>query len=138
MEISLIILYIVFFISIILYIVAAILISAFVIPLQVEQAGVKNGLIWLRKTMLRKEFLSLVVIVASIVALTLRFFVKDPVILRYIITSVIFIHSAGTLGKAVYDRAIYKHQYSELNKEMHKRIEKMEISDAKKEAKAQK
>lgn len=126
MDNSLIFLYVVFAVSIVLYILAAITIAGFVIPLQVEQTGVKNGLVWLRRTMLRKEFLSILVIIASIFALTARFFIHEVEILRYIITSLIFIHAFGTYGKAKYDRDIYTHQYSDESKELHRKIDALE------------
>ena len=126
MEASLTFLYIVFFISISLYVVAGVIITAFVIPLQVKEAGVHNGLRVLRKQMLLKGFLALVVAVASIVALTARFFIGDTDTLRYIITGVILLHAVGTLWKSWIDYKIYHQQYSPQSKEFHKKVEALE------------
>ena len=120
-------LYTVFFISIILHIAAGIITAAFVIPLQLQQVGVKNGLAKLRKQMVVKGFLSLVVIMSSILALTLRYVIHDIDILRYIIVTLILIHSLGALGKSYIDYEIYHQQYTEENKEIHEKIEREEL-----------
>lgn len=128
---SLIFLYIVFFISILLYVIAGFITAAFVIPLQYEQSKVKNGLRGLRKQMLLKGLFALTVILASIIALTLRFFPFDENILRYIIVTMIAIHAGGTLGKSIIDFKIYHTQYSDENKKLHEKFEKEEILQGK-------
>lgn len=134
MENSLSFLYIAFFIAIVLHVAAGVIITAFVIPLQVKQVGVKNGLRSLREQMLMKGFLSLTVIVASILALTLRYIIPDPEILRYVIVTLILVHAIGMLGKAIIDLKIYHGQYSQESKDLHARIDVLEKGDARREA----
>ena len=129
MENSLSFLYIVFFIAIILHVVAGVIITMFVIPLQLKEAEVKNGLRLLRKQMLLKGFLSLTVIVVSVLALTLRYIVPDPIVSRYLIVALILAHAIGMLAKAIIDHKIYHAQYSQESLDMHLRIEKLEKGD---------
>lgn len=131
MDNSLSFLYVVFFVSVILHVFAGILTATFIMPLQAKQAGVKNGLAKLRKQMLFKGFLNLTIIIASIFALTLRFVITDVATLRYMLTTMIALHAIGTTAKAIIDFQIYHQQYSPENKEMHEKIEKMEIAKAK-------
>lgn len=112
-------------IAILIHIVSAVIAFYYIIPLQAQQVGVKNGLIKLRKQMLRKGILSLIVIIASIFILALRvnpFNWDTP----YIITSLIFIHGLGIFGKTIIDYQIYHSQYSPESKDLHKRIDKLE------------
>lgn len=126
MENSLVFLYIVFFISIIFYVTAGFITLALVLPLQFKEAGIRNGLRRLRKQMLAKGALAGIVITASIIGLTSRFFISDVDTFRYIITVMILIHALGTLGKSIIDLLIYHQQYSPESKELHKKIEVME------------
>lgn len=119
-------LYGIYFITIIIHIVAGIITAHFVIPLQYKESKVKNGLLNLRKQMLIKGLLSFMIIVVTVIALTLRFFVKDPIILRYIITTMIFLHGVGTLGKSTLDLTIYHQQYTPEQKKLHEKIAKLE------------
>jgi hypothetical protein len=131
---SLTFLYIVFFIAILEYVIAEFITAAFVIPLQYEQSKVKNGLRILRKQMLIKGVLAFIVILASIMALTLRFFPFEEHVIRYIIVTMIAIHASGTLGKSYIDYRIYHQQYSEASKRLHEKFEKEEISQGKDKA----
>lgn len=119
-------LYIGFAIAIIIYITAAIITGAFVLPLQYKEARVQNGLALLRKQMLKRGILGETVIVTSILALTLRFFIEDVNILRILITFIILIHAIGLLGKSIIDLRIYKQQYTPAQKELHRRFAKEE------------
>ena len=127
---SLIFLYVVFFLSIALYIAGGFITSAFVIPLQYEQSKVKNGLVVLRKYMLKKGVLSLVVIIFSILALTLRFLPLEEHMYRYIIVTIIFVHALGTCSKSVVDYRIYHQQYSEDSKKLHELFENHELANS--------
>lgn len=125
-------LYVTFFISICLHVAAGIIVAAFIIPLQFKEIRVKNGLVRLRKQMLTKGVLSLVVVVASVLALTSRYFIPDPNISRYIITTMILTHAIGTLAKSYIEYQIYHQQYSLESRQMHERIDKLEKADARK------
>lgn len=122
---SLLFLYIFYFISIFLYVLTVIVTTAFVIPLQVKQAFVRNGLAILRRQLLFKGVLSLIVALVSILALTSRYFI-DGELNRYVIVILILIHSTSTFGKSVIDLIVYHQQYSPENKLRHEKIEKME------------
>ena len=124
-------LYIVFVLSIVLYAMSGIIVAGFVIPLQIEQVGVKNGLLKLRKQMLIKGFLNLTLVIASIMALTTRFFINDQFTQRYLIVSMILLHAIGTLIKAFIDLKIYHQNYSPENKAIHVKIDKIERAQAK-------
>lgn len=127
----------VFIIAILLNAIAGVFITAFVIPLQVEQAGVKNGLVKLRKQMLFKGFLSLVVIATVITILVLRLLIPSNDILGYLIGALIVVNSIGILGKSYIDYQIYHQQYSQQSKDMHERIDVLEQGDRRRAKKAQ-
>lgn len=126
MENSLNFLYIVFFISIIMLTIAGFVAAAFVIPLQVKEAGVRNGLAKLRKQLLLKGFLTFGIITVAIIVLSLRYIIHDTNILRYIITSLIFLYSFFFLVQVYVDYMIYTQQYTEESKKLHDKIDKLE------------
>lgn len=119
---SLTFLYTFFFLSIILHLLSAFITAGFVIPLQLKQAGVKNGLAKLRKQMVFLGFADLGTSIVSILALTMRFFISDPDLLRYLITTSIFAHSFGFFLRAYTFYRIYHQEYSEENKKIHEEI----------------
>lgn len=126
MDHSLIFLYSIFFISIIVYAIAGLIQVALVIPLQYKESKVDNGLKVLREQMLMKGKISFGVIVLSIFALTVRFFILDTNILRYIITTMIFSHALCLFSLSYLDYRIYHQQYSDENKRIHTLIEQEE------------
>lgn len=131
MDPSLIFLYILFGAAILMHIVAGILTSAFVLPLQYKEAQVKNGLGALRIQLLKRGVLGLTVIVVSIISLTLRFVVHDIEVLRYVISFMIFLHGFGTLGKSIIDLKIYHQNYSPEQKRNHEILEQIEKGELK-------
>lgn len=94
-------------------VIAVIITSYFVIPLQVQQALIHDDLSYLRKQLLLRGAVHLIVAIVSIIALTLRFFVTDSDTLRYIITTMIFVHNAGLLYKSYVDYRVYTSRYKE-------------------------
>lgn len=130
-------LYIIFVLSIITHVVAGIITAAFVIPLQIKQAGVRNGLRLLRKQMLAKGFLALFIAIVSVVVLTLKY-LYDGDFLPVITTGLVLLHAVGILGKSIIDYEIYHHQYSEESKRLHAKIEAIELGKAKREEETQK
>lgn len=119
-------LYTIYILTIGIHLLAAVIIFTFVIPLQTQQAGVKNGLIKLRKQMLNKGVLSFVVIAAAILVLSARFFIDNAEILRYSVAFLVLVHGVGILGKSIIDYQIYHSQYSEDSKERHADMDKRE------------
>lgn len=119
-------LYITFFLSIIVLIIAAIVAGAFVIPLQVKEAGVKNGLGKLRKQLLLKGSLNFVMILITIVILSLRYFIHDVEVLRYMTTSLVFLFSLSFLTHVIIDYFVYRQNYTPENIKLHARFEVLE------------
>lgn len=118
-----------FLAAIILHVLAGIVTVAFVIPLQIKQAGVKNGLRKLRLQLLTKGFLALAIIIVSIFSLTARWVLDDGATLRFAIVVFVMTHAVGVFGKAIIDYLIYHQQYSQKSKDMHTRIDKLEQGD---------
>lgn len=126
MENSLDILFLLLAFSIFLHTMAGVIVLAFVIPLQVREAGVKNGLASLRRQMLAKGIISLLVVVVSIIVLTIRFLTDNVEFLRYAYGFLIFLHALGILAKAIIDFKVYHQQYTPENKELHAKVEALE------------
>lgn len=126
MDNSLVFLYAVYIVSIIILVVAGIIAAAFVIPLQLKEARVKNGLARLRKQMLAKGIFTEIVIIFSLFSLTGRFIIHDTTTLRYTITLVILFFALFILFGVVLDYLIYNQNYTEKNKKLHEKIEQME------------
>jgi hypothetical protein len=99
--------------------------TAYIIPLQFKQAGVKNGLIKLRKQLRSYGILMDVVSLTSIVALTARFFISGTVY-RYIIVTVVFLNALSALWKSLIFKAIYHQNYSPESIKLHAKIAKLE------------
>jgi len=118
-----------FLTGIVINAVAGVFIVAFVIPLQLKQVEVKNGLIKLRKQMLTKGVLSIIVIIATIAVLATVLIAPDIDILAYFIAGLVLIQAIGILGKSFIDYKIYHQQYSQVSKDMHERIEVLEKGD---------
>lgn len=123
----------IFYIAVIMHVAAGILTLACVIPLQLREAGVKNGLRKLRQQLLVKGLLSLAVIVFSIMALTGRSFLPDG-LTRFGMITFVMAHAIGILGKAYIDYQIYHQQYTEESKRMHEKIDALEKAKAKRDA----
>lgn len=128
MDKSLIFLYTVFAISIFILILAAINYAFLIIPLVWRLARVRNGLITLRRLLLWKAILAEITIVIVLFALTIRFITPDVNILRYIITFAIFSLCLTLFGKSVFDRRIFKNNFSIKNMELHAKFEAEENS----------
>lgn len=115
-----------YMISIIILAISGIIVSSFVIPLQWKEAGVKNGLAFLRRQLLAKGFLALVTIITAIIALTIRSHIADPNLARIIISSTVLLFSLSLFGKAGIDYKVYHQQYTDENKELHRKFDIVE------------
>lgn len=120
-----------FWLAIILHVLAGIVTVAFVLPLQVKEVGVKNGLRKLRVQLLMKGFLALVVIIVSLFALVSRWVLHDGEVLRFAIVLFVLTHAFGVLGKSIIDYLIYHQQYSPQSKKIHADMEALEKSQKK-------
>lgn len=130
-------LYGVFFLSIIILILAGIVAAAFVIPLQVKEVRVRNGLAKLRKQLLFKGALAFGTIAIAIVVLSLRYVINDLVTLRYITVSLVLLYAFVILAQTYIDYVIYRQNYTPENKRIHEKVEAIEKANEKREAEAQ-
>lgn len=116
----------VYYLSIFLHIVALVIALAFVIPLQIKEARVKNGLKKLRKLMLMSGLTIIFLSVVSIIALSIPLVARGSEIARYISVTTVLLHSIGFLIFALIKRQIYREQYSTEQKEFHEEVAKLE------------
>lgn len=119
-------LYMVFFISIVLHILGLIGLVSIVTPLAIREVGVKNGLYKLRKQLLSLIVFLIFLGLASIVALTLRYFISNQDLQRYIITSMILLHSTAYAYITYIIIRIYTQQYTVESKKLHEKIARLE------------
>lgn len=123
----------IYLLAILFHIVALIICLAFVIPLQIKEARVKNGLKMLRVQMLGSGLTIIFLSIFSIIALTIPLIFADrPLysprtepfeLYQYISIGVVFFHSLGFLVLALIKRAMYHQQYSDYQKAIHKRVD---------------
>ncbi len=122
---SLQVLYAVYFLAIFIHVVALVNTALYVIPLQVKEARVKNGLAKLRILMLFSGVITILLSALSIIVLSLRFFI-DGEVARYTIVSLVLLHSLGFLASSLITRKMYRQQYSEKQKLFHEKIDALE------------
>lgn len=121
-----------YLISILFHLFAFIICLAFVIPLQIKEAKIKNGLKMLRVQMLGSGltiiFLSLMSMIALIIPII---FAEQPLysnltrpieMYQYISIIVVFLHATGFLILSLIKRAMYRQQYSDYQKAIHKKV----------------
>lgn len=122
---SLTFLYTVYLISILILIVGVLINIAYILPLQIKQARVKNGLAMLRRLMLAQGFLNLLVGTLLISALTSRFFVHGEEA-RYIGVTLVLLISLGFLTFTSIWVAMYRQQFTPKQVELHEKIDEIE------------
>lgn len=110
MQPDLLVLYIVYFISIGIQVVALLVALAFVIPLQIKEARIIDGLTRLRKLMLASGITIITLSTVSVIVLSARFFIPVAYI-RYITVFLVLAHSIGFLILALILRSIYTSKY---------------------------
>lgn len=114
-----------YMIAVIIHILSMVIHTYSVLRLQFKEAGVKNGLRSLRIRMLvwgiTLELISLI----TIFVLVSRFFFSGDSA-RYSIVTLILIHAVGTLSNAVNWRHIYREQFSEESKALHREMQRIE------------
>lgn len=112
--------------SIVAIVMAGIITISFVIPLQLKEAGVKNGLSTLRKQMLAKGFLHILIVIVAFLTLTMRHIIADLDVARVMISMLVLFFSLGLLGKSFIDSRIYRQQYTPESKRFHEEIARKE------------
>lgn len=113
---------IIFSIAIILYSLSIVVILFTVIPLQIKEATVKNGLQTLRTKLLIKGVLALIVAITSILILLTVLIVDGSAAERFIFF-LLLLNASVILGKSVIDNRIYHEQYTPEAKKVHKRVD---------------
>lgn len=115
-----------YYASVFFHIVSCIVVALFVIPLQVKEARVKNGLALLRKQLLAFGFLVATLAIVGATVLTLRYFVPDQETRMTITVMLVLAHSLGFLGMAVIGYKMYHQQYTDESKLLHAKLDKLE------------
>jgi len=95
----------------------------FVVPLQIEKVGVKNGLAVLRKKQLAKGVLSLFMSAITITILSARFFISGE-LARYFIAALVFLFCLFWLIKQLIESSIYHTQFTADQVKLHDKIER--------------
>ena len=116
----------VYLICIVLSVSSLIVTLFFVIPLQVEKAGVKNGLSQLRYKQLAKGFLSLIMSLITIFTLSSRFFLEGDIV-RYLNTLLILGFCLSWLLKELIESSIYHTQFTSDQINLHNKIHAEEV-----------
>lgn len=116
-------------ISIILRVASAVILLFFVIPLQIRENKVHNGLIKLRRQLLFSGISIFLIIVVGIFIMALRLY--EPVYRDELTFIFSIINSIGFLIVALIKYQIYHTQYTPESKEHHRIIEKMEKGELK-------
>lgn len=120
------ILYIIYIASILLHVISVFVTAVFIVPLQIKESKVKNGLISLRKNLLYFGFLVIAVGIVSIIALTLPLTPFDGAFRRWVSVVVVALHAISYLGFSIVGYQIYHTQYSPDVKKLHEKIERLE------------
>lgn len=108
-------------------IVTAFLFLAFIIPLQIKEAQVKNGLLILRRELLVSGVIMFLVNTIGLTIILLRYFFGDA-ILKPAIEIISLFNSIGFLIIASIKYHIYNSQYTPENKRLHAKIDRLERS----------
>lgn len=105
----------------------------FVVPLQIEKAGVKNGLSVLRKKLLAKGILSVLMSITTVLVLSSRFFIQGEIV-RYLNTTLILFFSLFWFVRELIEASIYRTQFTEDQISLHSKFSILESSRGKKKA----
>lgn len=124
-------LYVVYGISIVLLVVSILVSVGFVIPLQIGQMGIKNGLVLLRRQLLTKRALGIIGSIIAILSLLSRFIFGNTDFARYVVVSLVFVFSLRDLVDSCIDSWIYHTQYTEKSIEFHRQVSDLENKEEK-------
>ncbi len=97
----------------------------FVLPLQFQKAGVKNGLSSLRQKLLAKGLLSLFMSLIAVFVLSSRFFLEGEIV-RYLNTFLILFFTVFWFVRELIESSIYHTQFTEDQIQLHHKIYKEE------------
>lgn len=122
---SLTFLYVVYIVSIIILLIGILINVAYILPLQIKQAKVKNGLASLRRLMLAQGFLNLAVGTFLVIALTSRFFMHGEIIRYVAVILVLFISISFFTFTSIWV-IMYRQQFTAKQVKLHEKIEEIE------------
>lgn len=131
---SLTFLYIIYIISIIILLIGVLINAIYILPLQIKQAKVKNGLAGLRIFMLAQGSLNLLVGIFLIIALASRFFTEGDTV-RYATATIMFVISIAFFTFTLIWVFMYRQQFTPRQVKLHAKIEKEEKKIEKEEKK---
>lgn len=111
--------------AVILRTLATYIVARYVIPLQIKEASVKNGLAILRKQLLIVGVIIILLNIISIAFIVLRV-VVDESVYRFSSGALTIINAIASLGISIIAYQMYHQQYTPRQKELHKKIAKEE------------
>lgn len=118
------VLYFFYMLSIALHFLSVVIAFIFCLPLQIREARVQDGLKMLRYQLLAFGIIIIALGIVSIAVLGIRFFLEGDAA-RYVTIVLVMAHAIGFLGFAVIGSLMYRQQYSEESKSLHKEIAKI-------------
>ena len=118
-------------VNVVIRIVTAILFLTLIIPLQVKEAGVKNGLRLLRKELLLSGIIIFLVNTIGLLTIVIKYFFGDVAVQTSTPIITLF-NSIGFLAIGFIKLNIYHQQYTPENKRIHTMIAQHEIPIKKK------
>jgi len=113
-------------IAIIIHVFSMVIHTYSVLRLQFKEAGVQNGLRSLRVRMLIWGLTLETISLITIFVLVARFFFTDIDVARYYMVTLVLIHSVGIFVNTLNWRHIYRDQFSDESKKLHREIQKIE------------
>lgn len=114
--------------SIIIRIITSIILLWLVIPLQIKQAQVKNGLKTLRKALLLSGLLLFLIDTVGLIIIVIRPIANSATI-KLVIDIASIINSIGLFSLGILWFLIYKQQFTDKNIKLHEKVEKREKKD---------
>jgi len=114
--------------SIIIRIITSIILLWLVIPLQIKQAQVKNGLKTLRKALLLSGLLLFLIDTVGLIIIVIRPIANSATI-KLVIDIASIINSIGLFSLGILWFLIYKQQFTDKNIKLHEKVEKRKKKD---------
>lgn len=115
-------------INTILRLITAFIFLRYIIPLQIKEANVKNGLLILRRELLISGVMLLLINSLGLCIILLRYFVGDT-IARIVSEVVTLFNSLGLFAVGLIKYQIYHQEYTPENKKKHDRIYELEQAE---------
>lgn len=121
-------------VNVVLRVITALIFAWFIIPLQIKQVNVKNGLRLLRIELLVSGIILFLINTIGLAIIVVRPLV-DPVQLRQFTDFIALFNSVGFLVIAAIKFQIYRSQYTPENILLHEHMERIEVANKKQKKK---